>query len=197
MRLLLALFVCQDASKTGSNSAIIGCNLSKKFAISFLVTVAKHIKELVVENISLAKSTQKNKPEKLMSTLTQEQTVWLYQDTFVDENDMKSLPKLARNLHGDILQCKWKFSGNFLVILTILNLQHCWELLWNGCCWVHVQMNTFAGHQHIWYTIMWGHTTKAEITLRRIVKVFILRILWRLLMLVQKLIFTIQPEVRD
>ena len=47
------------------------------------------------------------------------------QDTFVDENDMKSLPKLARNLHGDILQCKWKFSGNFLVIFTILNLQHC------------------------------------------------------------------------
>ena len=125
MRLLLALFVCQDASKTGSNSTIIGCNLSKKFSISFLVTVKKHIKALVVENISLVKSTQKNKPEKLMSTLTQEQTVWLYQDTFVDENDMKSLPKLARNLHGDILQCKWKFSGNFLVIFTILNLQHC------------------------------------------------------------------------
>ena len=125
MRLLSAFFVCQDANKTGSNSAIIGCNLSKKFVILFLVTVKKHIKELVKENISLVKSTQKNKPEKLKSTLTQEETAWLYQDTFVDENGLKSLPKLARNLHGDILQCKWKFSGNFLVIFTILNLQHC------------------------------------------------------------------------
>ena len=78
MRLLSAFFVCQDANKTGSNSAIIGCNLSKKFVILFLVTVKKHIKELVEENISLVKSTQKNKPEKLMSTLTQEETVWLY-----------------------------------------------------------------------------------------------------------------------
>ena len=43
----------------------------------------KQIQELVEDNV-FVKGTQKNKPEKMMSTLTQEETVELYQDTFVD-----------------------------------------------------------------------------------------------------------------
>lgn len=75
-----------------------------------------YIKKLIEENIPNAvfvKSTQKNKPERLLSTLTQEEAVPHYQDTFVDENDMKSQWKLAKKLCREILQYKSTFSGNF------------------------------------------------------------------------------------
>ena len=63
---------------------------------------------------------KENKPQNLVSTLSQEEAIRLYQDTTTDENDIKSSWKLARKLRGEILQ-----SINFLVILTVLNLQYC------------------------------------------------------------------------
>lgn len=75
----------------------------------------KHIKELVEENIPNAvfvKSIQSKKPKPDVY-FDSRRIFLLYRDTFVDEHDMKSLQKLAKKLGGEVLQCKWKFSGNF------------------------------------------------------------------------------------
>ena len=56
----------------------------------------KKIKELVennIPNLAFVKSKLKNKPQRLVPTLTQEEAVRLNQETITDENYMKSLWK--------------------------------------------------------------------------------------------------------
>ena len=70
--------------------------------------------------------THTHNTEKVMSFFIQEKAVWLYQDTFADENYAKSLWKLAGKLCYNEF---YNISVNFLTTLTVLNLQHNWQLL--------------------------------------------------------------------
>lgn len=75
----------------------------------------KYIKELIQDNIPdivFVKSTQKNKPDKLMTNLTQTEAINTYTETEADESDIKALWKLAKRIRSEVLSQKWEFTGN-------------------------------------------------------------------------------------
>ena len=76
----------------------------------------KHIRELVeknIPNIVFVKSKSKNKPQRLVPTLTQVEAARFYQETITDKNYIKSLWKLVRRLRAEVLQSKSRLSANF------------------------------------------------------------------------------------
>ena len=71
------------------------------------VNYTKQLKELIRENISgivFIKSTRRNEPKQLVASKTQKQALRDHTDAIANEEDIRSLWKLAKKIRGEILQ---------------------------------------------------------------------------------------------
>ena len=71
---------------------------------------------LLQENLQylvLVKSTQQNQSKQLMTRGTQQNAVATFNSAAINENDMKSLWKLSKQIRKEILSKKWEFAGTF------------------------------------------------------------------------------------
>ena len=76
----------------------------------------KQLKELVEENlpeICFVPSSQRNKPQKLTTKLTQAEAVKLYEEEVSDALDGRLLSKLAKMIRNEVLNESWQFEGDF------------------------------------------------------------------------------------
>ena len=76
----------------------------------------KQLKELISVNLPdllLVKSTQKNKPEQLISPSTQASALNAHMDSIADEIDLRSLLKFAKKIRVEVLEQKWEFEEKF------------------------------------------------------------------------------------
>ena len=81
----------------------------------------KHLKTLITENVSdivFIKSKNHNKPEPIMTSSTQSEVISDICDSITTNNDIKSMLKLAKKIHEDILSQDWKFTGDFSTYKT-------------------------------------------------------------------------------
>ena len=88
----------------------------------------KQLKELVEENlpeICFVLSSQKNKPEKLTTQLTQAEVVKLYEEELSDALDGRLLSKLAKKIRNKVLNQTW----NLKVIFQHIACPHFYLLL--------------------------------------------------------------------
>ena len=76
----------------------------------------KQLKELIsvkLPDLLFVWGTQKNKPEQLISPLTQANALNAHMDSIADENDICSLWKLAKKIRIEVLEQKWELKGKF------------------------------------------------------------------------------------
>ena len=76
----------------------------------------KYIKELIQDNITnvvFIPNKQKNKPERIMTNLTQVEALNTYIDNEAEEQDFKTLWWLSKKIRNDVLSKKWEFDGSF------------------------------------------------------------------------------------
>ena len=76
----------------------------------------KYIKELIQDNITnvvFMPSKQKNKPERIMTNLTQAEALNTDIDNEAEEQDFKALWRLSKKIRNDVLSKKWEFDGSF------------------------------------------------------------------------------------
>ena len=70
----------------------------------------KHLKKLLQENLPNSvgvKSTQRNQPEQLMTRETQQEAVATFNSAAINENDLKFLWKLLKQIMKEILSKNW------------------------------------------------------------------------------------------
>ena len=81
-----------------------------------LSSYKKRLKKLLQENLPIlvvVKSTQRNRPEQFMTRETQQEAVATFNSAAINENDMKSLWKLSKQIRKEILSKNWEFAGTF------------------------------------------------------------------------------------
>ena len=61
----------------------------------------------------VVQSTQRNQAEQLMTRDTQQEAVATFNSAVINENDMKSLWKLLKQIRKEILSKNWRFAGTF------------------------------------------------------------------------------------
>ena len=64
-------------------------------------------------DLLFVKSTQKIKPDELISPLTQASALNAHMDLTADKSDIRSLWKLAKKIRLEVLEQKWEFQGKF------------------------------------------------------------------------------------
>ena len=62
-------------------------------------------------NLVVVENSQRNQPEQLMTRETQQEAVATLNSAAINENDMKSLLKLSRQIRKEILSENWEFAG--------------------------------------------------------------------------------------
>ena len=64
-------------------------------------------------NLVVVENSQRNQPEQLMTRETQQEAVATFNSAAINENDMKSLLKLSKQIRKEILSENWEFAGTF------------------------------------------------------------------------------------
>ena len=83
--------------------SLLECGV-KENELSF--SYKKRLKKLLQENLPnlvVVKRTQRNQPEQLMTRETQQEAVVTFSSTAINENDMKSLWKISKQIRKEIL----------------------------------------------------------------------------------------------
>ena len=78
--------------------------------MSYHLLTKKHLKKLLQENLPNlvgVKSTQRNQPEQLMTRETQQEVVATFNSAAINENDLKFLWKLLKQIRKEILSKNW------------------------------------------------------------------------------------------
>ena len=78
--------------------------------MSYHLLTKKHLKKLLQENLPNlvgVKSTQRNQPEQLMTRETQQEAVATFNSAAINENDLKFLWKLLKQIRKEILSKNW------------------------------------------------------------------------------------------
>lgn len=81
------------------------------------------MKELIKESLPeslFVKSNLRNKLEELTTSITQSEAMKLFQEKVTDENVVKSLRKLAKNVREEVLSQDWQFSSYRIPFLFLI-----------------------------------------------------------------------------
>lgn len=81
------------------------------------------MKELIKESLPeslFVKSNLRNKLEELTASITQSEAMKLFEEKVTDENDVKSLRKLAKNVRKEVLSQDWQFSSYRIPFLFLI-----------------------------------------------------------------------------
>ena len=81
------------------------------------------MKELIKESLPeslFVKSNLRNKLEELTTSITQSEAMKLFEEKVTDENDVKSLRKLAKNVRKEVLSQDWQFSSYRIPFLFLI-----------------------------------------------------------------------------
>ena len=98
------------------NSMYIKILSENSYVVDDGLNYKKYLKELIesrIPDVTFVKNMQKNKPERLMTSLGQSEAVEAYADIEAGENDIKALWRLAKRIRTDALSQAWEFNGNF------------------------------------------------------------------------------------